>query len=142
MTIEQIREQIDQIDTDIQNLLDKRVSLCQIAKNLKLKENKSLFDYQREQKLLSAIHPQYKSVFTQIISLCRYQQFQLKVYCEKSEDFLISYRYLGNFVELELKNISEYMLEKGEALLRKTSPQMYCLFYRNPNGDLDIFELD
>ncbi len=55
MNVEEYRKQIDEIDKDIENLLDKRLKLCKEIGDYKKENNLEVLDQNRENAILEKI---------------------------------------------------------------------------------------
>lgn len=86
LTIEKLREQIDDLDNEIINLLNKRFNVSlQIGKE-KAKSSKNILDKSREQKIYNKIvnaDIQHKyeitNIYTEIMKMSKEQQNNIKV---------------------------------------------------------------
>lgn len=52
MILEEIRREIDKIDSDLIQLIKKRLELAVMARNIKIKNNQGLIDLKREKEIL------------------------------------------------------------------------------------------
>ncbi len=87
MSLEKLRQDIDKVDIQIVKLLNKRVRLSQQIFEEKNKLKLSIYDQQREQKVIEnvirqnqglLIPQQVESIFQVIIDSCRTTQHNLK----------------------------------------------------------------
>jgi chorismate mutase len=87
MSLEQLRLDIDKVDIQLVKLLNKRAFLSQQIFEVKNKQNLSIYDQQREVKVLENVIRQNKgpltseqinSIFKVIIELCRATQHNQK----------------------------------------------------------------
>ncbi|MEE1314467.1 MAG: prephenate dehydratase [Faecalimonas sp.] len=85
-TLQELREQIDTIDTQIVNLYQNRMELAKKVGEFKVASGKKVFDKQREKEKLAAVtseveEPFYKKgleeLFEQLMSMSRKLQYQL-----------------------------------------------------------------
>lgn len=86
MDLLQLREQIDEIDSQIVELYEKRMEICQGVARYKIETGKKVFDRQREveklAKVKSLTHNEFNShgveeLFEQIMSMSRKMQYQM-----------------------------------------------------------------
>ncbi len=73
--IKNIRKKIDKIDLEIQNLLEKRLSLCMET----LKYKKKILDKKREEEILCKINsPEIREIFKTILKASKKKQREKK----------------------------------------------------------------
>lgn len=86
MDLSQIRTQLDEIDTQLITLFERRMYLCGEVAQFKLETNKPVFDKEREDQKLAAAQSMagtefnkqaVKELFTQLMTISRRYQYQL-----------------------------------------------------------------
>lgn len=86
MDLLQLRDQIDEIDSQIVNLYERRMDVCRQVAEYKIETGKKVFDRQREMEKLSKVksltHNEFNShgieeLFEQIMSMSRKMQYQI-----------------------------------------------------------------
>ncbi|MDP8003088.1 MAG: chorismate mutase [Caldisphaera sp.] len=71
--IEKLRENIDEIDFQIIDLLNKRISICKEIGKVKFSKKIKVIDLKREKEVLDKAG-NYRKIFENIIELCRKEQ--------------------------------------------------------------------
>lgn len=88
-SLQELREQLDEIDNQIVDLYQKRMDVCGKVGEYKVATGRKVFDKQREKEKLAAVtegvaDPFYKKglteLYEQLMSMSRKLQYQLRVF--------------------------------------------------------------
>lgn len=96
MDLQEIRKQLDSIDTEFVRLFEKRMKLCADVAEFKIKTGKAVYDPQREQEKIASVRGMAEGefmkeavgeLFLQMMTLSRRYQYRLMEQVQSASDF-------------------------------------------------------
>lgn len=129
--LERIRNLINKIDRETLKILKKRISLA--SKTMKYKYMP--YDPFREKEIMNKIPSELKTVFREIISVCRSSKKRMRVYFSNEEEFICGIHFLGHttdFIKVEIHE--KYKRLKGRytfAMVRFREKELDYIHKRN-----------
>lgn len=96
MDLQEIRKQLDSIDTEFVRLFEKRMKLCADVAEFKIKTGKAVYDPKREQEKIAAVREMADGefmkeavgeLFLQMMTLSRRYQYRLMEQVQSASDF-------------------------------------------------------
>ena len=96
MDLQEIRKQLDSIDTEFVRLFEKRMKLCADVAEFKIKTGKAVYDPQREQEKIASVRRMAEGefmkeavgeLFLQMMTLSRRYQYRLMEQVQSASDF-------------------------------------------------------
>lgn len=96
MDLQEIRKQLDSIDTEFVRLFEKRMKLCADVAEFKIRTGKAVYDPQREQEKIAAVRGMAEGefmkeavgeLFLQMMTLSRRYQYRLMEQVQSASDF-------------------------------------------------------